>query len=422
MKTVLVIGYVWPEPASSAAGSRMMQILQLFLSRGDSITFATTASPSPFMANLEVQNIHTATIELNNPSFDEFLKQLQPDIVIFDRFMMEEQFGWRISETCPEAIKILDTEDLHCLRQYREQQFKFPKQNISIKDLDITKRELASIYRCDLSLIISEAEMVLLQEEFNMDPSLLLYLPFLLEDPTSEEIDNLPVFEDRKDFVSIGNFKHAPNVDAVVYLKEAIWPLIQEELPAAVMHIYGAYPTSRINQLHSVKNNFLIHGRAENAIEVVKQARVSLAAVRFGAGLKGKVVEAMQCGTPVVTTPTGAEGIFDSPAQDFNIAPNAAAFAKAAIKLYSVKQEWEASQLRGFEILSKKFSRSRFATVFFKRLEALQDLLPRHRQQNFIGNMLAHHTNRSTYFLSRYIELKTELEALKKSEEKTTQS
>ncbi len=105
MSTLLVIGYVWPEPNSSAAGTRMMQLLEFFKSQDYQITFATTAAKTVHMVNLEDYHIDAVSIELNNSSFDEFIKDLNPEIVIFDRFMMEEQFGWRVSETCPKCIK-----------------------------------------------------------------------------------------------------------------------------------------------------------------------------------------------------------------------------------------------------------------------------------------------------------------------------
>ena len=95
--------------------------------------------------------------------------------------MIEEQFGWRVAENCPSAIRILDTIDLHFLRKGREEAYKKSK-NYTDEFLinDFTKREIASIYRCDLSLIISEFEMKLLQDKFNINSSLILYLPFLL--------------------------------------------------------------------------------------------------------------------------------------------------------------------------------------------------------------------------------------------------
>lgn len=394
----------------------MMQLLEFFISEGYSITFATTASESVHRANLESLNISIVPIELNNSSFDIFLKELEPQIVIFDRFMMEEQFGWRVHAICPDALKILDTEDLHFLRNFRELEFKGKKPG-SIKESDLAKREIASIYRSDLSLIISEVEEELLKNDFNIPPGLLLYLPFLLKEITSAEIALLPQFEEREHFVTIGNFRHAPNADSVKYLKQEIWPYIRKELPGAQMQIYGAYPSAKITQLHDPKNGFLVQGWAKDAAEVMKKARVSLAPLRFGAGLKGKLLEAMQCGTPNITTSTGAEGISGSLDWNGSIEDNPEDFATHAVELYTSKRKWTQAQENGFKILDSRFSIAEFYSKFQNRLRDLQKNLNQHRKENFTGAMLLHHRVKSTYYLSRYIEVKNELLELKKSKD-----
>ena len=118
-KRVLFIGLVWPEPTSSAAGFRMMQLIETFLDRSYQITFASAAAKSPYSAPLKSLSIVEQPIVLNSDSFDDFITQLQPDIVVFDRFMIEEQYGWRVAQQCPSALRVLDTEDLHLLRQAR---------------------------------------------------------------------------------------------------------------------------------------------------------------------------------------------------------------------------------------------------------------------------------------------------------------
>src|SRR5690606_41364128 len=95
-KKLLIIGFVWPEPKSSAAGSRMMQLIETFQGQNYQITFASACAKTENAFNLETIGIEQITIELNNSSFDAFINKLHPDIVVFDRFMTEEQFGWRV--------------------------------------------------------------------------------------------------------------------------------------------------------------------------------------------------------------------------------------------------------------------------------------------------------------------------------------
>ena len=109
---LLIIGFVLPEPNSSAAGNRMMQLIDLFKENNYKITFASTAQNIEFSENLENHSVDFVKIELNSETFDEFIIQLNPDVVLFDRFLTEEQFGWRVCENCPNALRILDTEDL----------------------------------------------------------------------------------------------------------------------------------------------------------------------------------------------------------------------------------------------------------------------------------------------------------------------
>lgn len=283
MNTLLIIGHNFPEPTTTAAGSRMMQLMSLFKEQGFKITFASTATVSEKSEQLSNYNIDTVSIELNNVSFDDFISELNPSIVLFDRFITEEQFGWRVAENCPNALRILDTEDLHFLRKARQEAV---KKGISFKEANLfsetAKREIASILRCDLSLIISEYEMNLLQETFKIDASILQYLPFLIEEISEETFQSLPKFEERNHFITIGNLLHQPNVDSVLFLKKEIWSSIRKQLPSAELHIYGAYAPQQILELHNKKEGFLIKGWAEDVSEVMSNARVCLAPLRFG--------------------------------------------------------------------------------------------------------------------------------------------
>jgi len=408
VQKLLIIGFVWPEPNSSAAGGRMMQLISLFKEQGFSITFASPAQDSDFMVDLQEYKVEKKAIALNNSSFDVFIKELNPSVVLFDRFMMEEQFGWRVSETCPDALRLLDTEDLHCLRLARQNAFK-ENRSFNTIDLfveDVAKREIASILRCDLSLMISEFEMDLLESAFKIDKALLYYLPFLLEPVDDAELHELPTFEDRKNFIFIGNFLHEPNWNAVQYLKETIWPLLKKQLPDAVLNVYGAYPTQKVMQLHNKKDGFLIMGRASDAQEVVKEARVVLAPLRFGAGIKGKLLEAMQCGTPSVTTSIGSESMHVDLDWNGFIADDVTVFVDAAVQLYQDKAIWHKAQQNGITIINQRYFKGLFEIDFRTKIQFLRSNLQQHRLHNFMGAMLQHHTLKSTKYMSRWIEEK----------------
>jgi len=404
---ILIIGFVWPEPKSSGAGTRMLQLIELFLLQGWKITFASSAADSEFMFDVTSLGVAKVSIAINDSGFDDFVKKLAPDIVLFDRFMVEEQFGWRIAENCPNALRILDTIDLHSLRLARQKAFKENTDYIP-EDLfsDTAKREIASILRCDLSLLISEAEIEILQSLFKIDAALLHYLPFFVKPIDESAIQRWLPFGERKDFIFIGNFLHEPNWNAVQYLKETIWPLIKKQLPNASMKVYGAYASQKVLQLHKPGENFFICGRAENAEAVVSKSRVVLAPIRFGAGSKTKLLEAMQCGTPSVTTSVGAEGMNANLPWSGIIADSDQAIADAALQLYTDENRWHVAQRNGIAIVNQRYSKTLFEDAFLERITGILKNLEKHRHSNFFGAMLLHHTLASTKYMSRWIEAK----------------
>ena len=402
LKKLLIIGHTFPEPSTTAAGNRMMQLIGLFQEDNHQITFASTAAVSERTVNLESIGVAIKNIRLNDSSFDGFITKLNPETVVFDRYITEEQFGWRISENCPNALKILDTEDLHFLRKSREEAIKKGRPVSEANFFSETaKRELASILRCDLSLIISEFEMGLLQDTFHIPLGILYYLPFLVNTFSETTLS----FEERRNFLAIGNLLHAPNVDSVFQLK-AIWPIVKKKLPMAELHVYGAYAPQQILQLNDKKEGFIIKGWTDNVEIAMKNYRVQLAPLRFGAGLKGKLLDAMRFGLPSVTTEVGAEGMCGNLPFGGSIATSKEDFINASIKLYSEEKSWKQAHQNGFEIINKRFQKSLFSEAFKKHIRILSENIEKHRQQNFMGQILQHQTLQSTKYMGKWIEAK----------------
>jgi glycosyltransferase involved in cell wall biosynthesis len=403
LKKVLAIGYVWPEPNSSAAGSHMMSLLRLFKRQGWSVEFATPAQETEHMIDLSEEGITSQSIQLNCDSFDDYIEELQPDVVMFDRFMMEEQFGWRVEKVCPNAFKLLDTEDLQFLRNARHEAVK-KETDLTKAHLysDLAKREIAAILRCDLSLIISSYEMELLQSEFNIDPKLLHHLPFMVDLNTLPE--STKSFEERKHFMTIGNFRHAPNWDAVLQLQK-IWPKIRKQLPDTELHIYGSYPPPKATALHNPKTGFHIKGWAIDAQEVMEQARVCVAPLRFGAGIKGKLLDAMKLQTPNVTSEIGSEGMLPQGELQWPgaVADDIDEFVEAAVALYKDEEKWLKAQSQCHSILEAHYEQNQLGDKLIERLTALGSELDAHRLNNFFGSMLKHHSMASTKYMSQWI-------------------
>ncbi|MBI3557752.1 MAG: glycosyltransferase [Deltaproteobacteria bacterium] len=412
----LFIGTVWPEPESSAAGIRTLGLIKALLQEGWEIHFLSPAVEKEFTVALRELGVQTRSQQANEPGFDRFVEELSPDVAIYDRFIMEEQFGWRVRENSPATLNVLDTIDLHFLRRGRHEALQAgqPLEAVFNAAWDFSDpaapghedalREVGSIFRCDLTLMISDFELELLADRLSVPRELLLHLPFFLA-PAERTL--APAFEQRAHFVSIGNFRHLPNADGVRWLKERIWPAIRKELPEVEAHVYGAYPSREMMDLTNARQGFHVHGPAPHAVETLRRYRVNLAPLRFGAGIKGKVADGWCAGAPTVTTPIGAEGMC-VPGAEFAgaVERSEEAFARACVLLYRDAQAWSVAQASGFEAFDGLFAETRNARRFLDAISALRAKLPQHRSRNFMGSMLKHHFHQSTKYFSRWIEAK----------------
>lgn len=400
-KTAVIIGRVFPEATSTAASWRMIQLLELLQAEGYTLHFLSAAEPSKYASDLSKWVAQQKFISVNDDRFDNLLAEINPSLVLFDRFITEEQFGWRVSEVCPNAIKILDTEDLHFLRKAREDVFKANGEQLHLQN-ELFKREIASILRCDLSLIISGFEYELLVNEFQIDRQVLFYLPFLYDDENVKKTS----FYDRNHFVSIGNFLHEPNWYTVLALKR-MWPNIRKQLPKAELHIYGAYLPEKAKQLHQPKNGFIIKGKAKDVVSTFLNYRLLLAPIPYGAGLKGKIFEAMRCGLPTISSSIGVEG-FTNEQNEFGgyIADSDDLFTTYVVDLFSNEKDWIEKQQKGMQLLQSNFHRSLFVNKWKKQIQFLENHLEKHRKNQFLFGVMNYQSNQATKYMSKWITLK----------------
>ena len=403
---LLWIGTVWPEPDASAAGSRTMRLLEACQGAGYEVRFVSPCQENLHQQALEHQGIRTARLAPNDAAFDSFISEYRPEIVCFDRFMIEEQFSWRVREHLPEALRVLDTVDLHSLRRERQRTVTSGDSSPSTSLSDDTLRELAAIYRSDLSLIISRTEASLLNDRFNVPNSLVEVTGFFYPDPLP-----YPRWQERAHLVFIGNGLHAPNVDAVRLLKHTLWKAIRAALadrgvPDAELHIYGAYLPQEILQFDNPQEGFRVKGKTDDLYGTLQQYRCNLAPLRFGAGLKGKVSDGWMVGTPCVATPIAAEGMSSGELFGGVIEESLERYPQRVSELYTNQDAWNRAQITGREVLTTLFSQAINARIFQERLARLVQESSHLRQQNTVGSILWHHGLRSTEYFSRWIECK----------------
>jgi glycosyltransferase involved in cell wall biosynthesis len=138
----------------------------------------------------------------------------------------------------------------------------------------------------------------------------------------------------------------------------------------------------------------------------MSSSKICLAPLRFGAGLKGKLLDAMKWGTPSITTSIGAEGMHGDLNYSGIVSEDTESFARAAVQLYTSEEQWEVTQKQGFLIINQRFQKSIFKDAFLKRISEIEENLKLHRNSNFMGQILQHHTLKSTQYMSKWIEEK----------------
>ncbi len=410
-RTALIIGYVWPEPGSSAAGFRTWNLIHALQQGGWEVVFSSPSRENEHAAELRKAGIRAETHEANDSGFDRFIGGLKPGLVLFDRFVIEEQFGWRVRDHSPDSIRVLDTQDLHFLRRARKRAVDegVPLEKVYRADFPLRTedalREVAAIYRCDLTLLVSGYEKELLESRLDVPSSLLMKLGFAYPNQEREVAD----FGERGGFVMIGNFRHPPNWDGVLWFRREIWPGIRSRLPGAQVRIYGAYPSREAIELRDTASGFLVEGWAQDQYQVLSNHRVNLAPLRFGAGIKGKISDGWAVGTPAVTTPIGYEGMHDSGDWGGEVARTPQEFVEKAVMLHESSERWSAASVAGRRLLRELFDAERFAVELNSKVDELGRELASRRELNFVGAMLWHHMHKSTTYFSRWIELKNRL-------------
>lgn len=431
---IVFIGFVWPEPDSSAAGQNILSYILACKEENWKVSFLSAADQNQYSAKLSDMGVMSYVTKLNCSSFNSQIMQLQPDIVIFDRFLTFEQFAWRVTQECPKALLVIDAEDLHFLRKARQmlvnstQTEKLGKVNQFVDifedngDMiqpellynDLCLREMACIFKADLTIVLSSFESQVLKRIFKVNPRQLSHIPFIL---SNKALDEEPLaFESKQDFVFIGNFRHAPNLHAAKLLAKTLWPQIRKKLISTFgdsakqvkCNIYGSYMTPEAKQLHSPKDKFYMHGHADSQFEVINNARVMLAPITFGAGVKGKLIDAMRVNTPSVTTVIGAEGISNLPYAGV-IANSANEFVEAAVKTYLDPKHYAQLVANGLQILKVDYDINTNKQTFIdslKRAKAQQD---NNKQRNFMQKLLHQQQFQANKYMSQWIEVKNKL-------------
>nr|WP_295469457.1 class I SAM-dependent methyltransferase [Mesorhizobium sp.] len=350
---ILVLDQITPEPDKDAGSITSLELMLALRNLGYKINFVPCSNftyLTDYTDLLGGSGIESVLYPWAK-SVDDHLRQVGDvyDAVVIFRVNTAVEHLDTVRKLAPRAKVIFHNSDLHFLREERARAVAntaIAERRLSSED---TKRtELAIIEKVDVSVVHSHFEADLLAE--SVPGAQVVVFPWVYE-PRGPG----PSFEDRADIVFLGGYRHYPNVDAFLHYVQDVDPLLHERLPGMKFHAIGSNPTREMKALTS--SRIVIDGFVEDLLPVLNTARLMLVPLRYGAGLKGKIVTAMAHGLPVITTSVGAEGMALVDGEDVLVADTPQAIADAVTRVYTDPLLWKRLAQNGLSYVARTTSR-----------------------------------------------------------------
>ena len=348
-KRILVIDHHVPTPDRDSGSLRMFQILKILHGLGHQVTFVPdnlSTMPS-YAQELQKRGIQVVCHPYIK-SVRQYLEAQGPkfDVVILSRCDFARKHIANVRLHAPQSRVIFDTVDLHFLRQDREADL-LQDSEIKRAALEKQKVEYDLIDQADETWVVSDFEKELLCGE-RPDKSIEV-VSNIVDIPGSATPFSL-----RHDFLFIGSFQHTPNIDAVIFFITEIFPLVRARLSEANFYVIGDKAPPAVVAL--ANENVIVTGLQPDVRPYFDNVKLSIAPLRWGAGVKGKINQSMGFGVPVVATSVAAEGMALTNRQDVLIADTAEEFAGAVIELYQSEDLWARVSEKGLETNPKRYS------------------------------------------------------------------
>jgi hypothetical protein len=346
------------EDAGSYAALQEMRLLQ---SLGIKVTFASL--------ELEYAGRHTEALQrigiecVYAPHFKNWRDLLDQrgsefDLVYGMRFEIMEQVIDQMRSRMPRAKILFNPADLHFLRLLREARLKKNANDPTADELfakadGVKQRELGVMRVSDAVILYNEIESEVVQT--NLPGKLAIVLPFFV--PTRDAVPN---WAGRSGVVFLGSYQHSPNRDAVEFFARQVMPLVRQEIPDCVFHIYGSGMELMREPLEDLQSvGVIVEGSIKEVSDAFDRHRVFVAPMRFGAGIKGKVVMALCNGIPTVLTSVAGEGTNARDHQEVIYAETPAEFAAAVVELHEDVLHWNSISEAALRFGRTTFSRDR---------------------------------------------------------------
>ncbi|WP_243039107.1 glycosyltransferase [Dyella sedimenti] len=356
---ILVVDSMTPEPTRDSGSLRLSAILRLLDEQGWAVAFLPDDGRA---SDEEVRAMGALGTEvLCRPWVSDLPHWLRAHghelrAVILCRHTVAGQYASLVRKLAPKARLLFDTVDLHFLREQRAAELS-GSASMARQALASRKSELALIEQCDVTFVVSPHEQALLAAE--VPQAKVELLSNIHEVHGCRQPQAL-----RRDFVFIGGFGHPPNADAVRWIASDILPALRKHAPDARVHVLGDVPDSAREELRAP--GLELHGRVPDLAPWLDGALASLAPLRFGAGVKGKINMAMSYGVPVIATPLAVEGMHLEKGTDVLLAETAEDFAQAAQELQQNADLWSRLSTASIDNVKRHFS-SRLAYEALER-------------------------------------------------------
>jgi len=349
-RQVLIVDASMPRPDRDSASLRLINLMRLLIDEGLHVVFV----PADLRHDAEAARLmRMRGVEVWHRPFALALPYwfrangARFDTVMLCRHYVAAETLALAKRHAPQARIVFDTVDLHYLRESRAADL--AGDGMLHRSASHTRtREQDVIRASDVTLVVSPVERDLLARE--MPEQRVEILSNLHETHGG----GLP-FQDRRDLVFVGGFRHPPNVDAVRWFVESVFPRIARSLPGIRFHCIGSDPPSGIKDLAQVEG-VIVHGYVADIASYMEGCRIAVAPLRFGAGVKGKVNLSMAYGQPVVATSCAVEGMHLNHGVDVLVADDAKAFADEVIALYGDEDRWQRLSRDGLENIQRHFS------------------------------------------------------------------
>jgi GT2 family glycosyltransferase len=342
-ESVVVFDDLIPTPDLDAGSARMLLILKLLAKHYRTVFVYKARNESPEYERM-VWKVGVETCNLIH--YPKLLKERTFKTAIVSRPELAEAVVKSIRRRAKKTKIVFDTVDAHFLRLALE--FELNKDPKTKQESErYRKIELAAIEASDVIWFTSPIDKDAFAVELTGKQTAII--------PTIHELKSKgKPFAGRRDLLFIGNFNHRPNADAVVYLAEEVLPRVRETLPDVKVHVVGSNAPVEFEKYSSV--GVQLHGYVPDIEPLFSSCRVFVAPLRFGAGVKGKLGDALSYGIPIVTTDVGASGMSFQNETNALIANTKEEFADAVVKLYQDSSLWQRLSDNGREHIKRHFS------------------------------------------------------------------